>query len=214
MRFLGLGLEDRAPDEKTIWAFRERLTEAEAIKTLFKRFDAARREAGFIAMSGQIVEASLIAAPRQRNGDEEKRRIKAGESAKRIWSGKPAKARQKTVSARWTLIFGKGRKQPTGRAAPTAHTAAARTRTSSRGSASSLTHRRRAPGKPLPEHVRRGQAIRSKHRPPVEPVFAFQKALCGLFIRNIGMDRARTSIDLANILHNINRLTILRRAAA
>ena len=26
MRFLGLGLSDRVPDAKTIWAFRERLT--------------------------------------------------------------------------------------------------------------------------------------------------------------------------------------------
>ena len=29
MRFLGLGLTDRVPDAKTIWAFRERLTRAE-----------------------------------------------------------------------------------------------------------------------------------------------------------------------------------------
>ena len=31
MRFLGLGLSDKAPDAKTIWAFRERLTQAGAI---------------------------------------------------------------------------------------------------------------------------------------------------------------------------------------
>ena len=41
MRFLGLGLSDRVPDSKTIWAFRERLTKAGAIKALFARFDAA-----------------------------------------------------------------------------------------------------------------------------------------------------------------------------
>jgi transposase, IS5 family len=41
MRFLGLGLSDRVPDAKTIWSFRERLTRAGAIKTLFARFDAA-----------------------------------------------------------------------------------------------------------------------------------------------------------------------------
>ena len=32
MRFLGLGLTDRVPDAKTIWAFRERLTKAGAIR--------------------------------------------------------------------------------------------------------------------------------------------------------------------------------------
>ena len=67
MRFLGLGLSDRVPDARTIWLFREKLTKAGAIKTLFERFDATLRQAGFIAMSGQIVDASLIAAPRQRN---------------------------------------------------------------------------------------------------------------------------------------------------
>ena len=32
MRFLGLGLEDRVPDARTIWLFREKLTTAGAIK--------------------------------------------------------------------------------------------------------------------------------------------------------------------------------------
>ena len=52
MRFLGLGLHDKVPDAKTIWAFRERLTQAGAIEGLFRRFDKALREAGYIAMSG------------------------------------------------------------------------------------------------------------------------------------------------------------------
>lgn len=55
MRFLGLGLSDRVPDAKTIWLFRERLTKAGAISTLFARFDAMLGEAGYIPMSGQIV---------------------------------------------------------------------------------------------------------------------------------------------------------------
>src|SRR5271170_6725867 len=94
MRFLGLGLSDRVPDARTIWLFREKLTKAEAIKPLFERFDAALRGAGYIAMGGQIVDASLIAAPKQRNTEEEKKAIKEG----RIpdgWKDKPAKLRQK-----------------------------------------------------------------------------------------------------------------------
>jgi transposase, IS5 family len=39
MRFLGLGLSDCVPDARTIWLFREKLTKAGAIKTLFERFD-------------------------------------------------------------------------------------------------------------------------------------------------------------------------------
>jgi IS5 family transposase len=65
MRFLGLSLGERVPDAKTIWLFRERLTRAGTIEKLFDRFDQAVREAGYIAMSGQIVDASLIAAPKQ-----------------------------------------------------------------------------------------------------------------------------------------------------
>lgn len=48
MRVLGLGLADKAPDAKTIWFFRERLTKAGAIEGLFARFGAAVREAGYI----------------------------------------------------------------------------------------------------------------------------------------------------------------------
>ena len=64
MRFLGLGLEDRVPDARTIWLFREKLTTSGAIKRLFEQFDAMLRQAGYIAMSGQIVDASLVGAIR------------------------------------------------------------------------------------------------------------------------------------------------------
>ncbi len=89
MRF-GLGLSDRVPDAKTIWLFRERLTKAGAIATLFDRFDTMLRGAGYIAMSGQILDASLVAAPRQRNTAAEKAEIKAGRIPEH-WKGRPAK---------------------------------------------------------------------------------------------------------------------------
>src|ERR1700740_2147853 len=78
MRFLGLSLADRVPDARTIWLFREKLTKAGAIEALFERFDAALRASGYIAMSGQIVDATLVAVPRQRNTDAEKEAVKAG----------------------------------------------------------------------------------------------------------------------------------------
>ncbi|MGB5086222.1 MAG: transposase, partial [Methylocystis silviterrae] len=67
MRFLGLGLADAVPDANTIWTFREALKTANAADVLFEQFDAALREAGFLAMSGQIVDATIVAAPKQRN---------------------------------------------------------------------------------------------------------------------------------------------------
>ena len=82
MRFLGLDLADTVPDANTIWTFREALTRAQlagkpAIEALFERFDGALSAAGFLAMSGQIIDASIVAAPKQRNTDGEKRDIKA-----------------------------------------------------------------------------------------------------------------------------------------
>ena len=46
MRLVGLALEDRVPDAKTIWLFREQLTRAGAIERLFARSDRGLREAG------------------------------------------------------------------------------------------------------------------------------------------------------------------------
>ncbi|WP_264786606.1 transposase, partial [Gluconobacter cerinus] len=53
MRFSGLGLSDRVRDARTVWLFRERLTEAEAIERFLERFDATLRNAGYLPMSGQ-----------------------------------------------------------------------------------------------------------------------------------------------------------------
>ena len=67
-------------------------------------------------MGGQIVDATLVPAPKQRNTEDEKAAIKAGKSAKQIWRGKPNKAHQKDVDARWTVkIGGKIRYAPTTR---------------------------------------------------------------------------------------------------
>ena len=90
MRFLGLGLGDRVPDAKTIWLFREHLIEAKAIDNLFARFDRHLSRKGYLAMGGQIVDATIVAAPKQRNTDAEKTDIKAGKVPDE-WKDKPAK---------------------------------------------------------------------------------------------------------------------------
>ena len=117
IRFLGLGLEDRVPDARTIWLFREKLTTAGAIKRLFEQFDAMLRQAGYIAMSGQIVDASLVAAPRQRHTDDEKKAIKEGRIPLN-WKAKPAKMRHKDRDARWTVKFTKAKPRQDGSTPP------------------------------------------------------------------------------------------------
>src|SRR3974390_3947476 len=76
-----------------------------------------RRQAGYIAMSGQIVDASLIAAPKQRNTDDEKKAIKEGRIPDE-WKDKPAKLRQKGRDARWTVKFAKAKERPDGSKPP------------------------------------------------------------------------------------------------
>ncbi|WP_027289866.1 IS5 family transposase [Rhodovibrio salinarum] len=109
MRFCRLGPGDVVPDANTLWDFRELLIAAGALDALFARLDKAITEAGYLPMSGQIIDATLVAAPRQRNTDGEKAAIKAGKRAREIWPEKPAKARQKDVDARWTVKVSKAK---------------------------------------------------------------------------------------------------------
>ena len=46
MRFLGLGLEDRVPDARTVWLYREQLTQAGVIEALFETFDGHLKDQG------------------------------------------------------------------------------------------------------------------------------------------------------------------------
>jgi len=98
MRFLGLSFSDTVPDAKTIWLFREQLTEAKLVKKLFHQFDGFLRENGFSAKKGQIVDASIVAAPKQRNSRQENKDIKDG-NIPQDWSEN--KRRQKDTDARW-----------------------------------------------------------------------------------------------------------------
>jgi IS5 family transposase len=108
MRFLGLGFDDKVPDAKTIWLFREHLTQAKAVETLFARFDRHLAKSGYLAMGGQIVDATIVAAPKQRNSDGEKADIKEGKIPQ-AWKDKPAKLRQKDRDARWTVKFSRAK---------------------------------------------------------------------------------------------------------
>lgn len=115
MRFLGLGLGDKVPDAKTIWLFREHLTQARAVENLFARFDKHLAKSGYLAMGGQIVDATIVDAPKQRNSDGEKADIKAGKLPD-DWRDKPAKLRQKDRDGRWTVKFSKARPAEDGKA--------------------------------------------------------------------------------------------------
>ena len=56
---------------------------------------------GYIARGGQIVDATIVSAPKQRNSKDENEAIKAGKTPEG-WEKKPAKNAQKDKDARWT----------------------------------------------------------------------------------------------------------------
>lgn len=103
MRFLGLQLEDRVPDAKTVWLFRERLKALGLVEVLFTRFDEQLAQRGYVAKTGQMIDATFVEAPRQRNSREENAKLKAGETPDG-WDDpeQGAKRRQKDTEARWT----------------------------------------------------------------------------------------------------------------
>jgi transposase, IS5 family len=272
MRFLGLSLNGTVPDANTIWTFREALTKATidgqpAIEVLFQRFDRALRAVGFLAMGGQIIDATIVAAPKQRNTEEEKRTIKEG-GIPQGWKANPAKLAQKDRDGRWTVKYSKAKPRADGKKqtdlaipafgyknhigidkthrlirtwtvtdasrhdgatlpslldktntgslvwADTAYRSKKNEKHLRRAGLKSAIHRKKPRGKPMPERMAKANAAKSKVRAAVEHVFAWQKGPMGLFVRTIGLARAKLKIGLANLATNMRRMVWLTQNAA
>jgi len=100
MRFLGIQSFTEIPDSKTIWVFREKLTEHNMARKLFDLFLKILEEQGFNAKKGHIIDATIVSAPRQRNSREENQQIKDGKVPE-DWEKNPHKLSQKDTDARW-----------------------------------------------------------------------------------------------------------------
>jgi transposase, IS5 family len=267
MRFVGLALHDPVPDAKTVWLFREQLTNAGAIEKLFARFDAVLRDKGILAMGGQIVDATVVQARPARLTAEEKTTIRRGDTPD-DWP--PARRAQIDRDGRWTLKRGRKRPRPEegapvkrqpveiavpvfgyknhigidrehrlirtwtvtdaaaheggqlGRLLDPDNTASSVWADTAYRSAANLTlltkrglvarlQRAKPRGKPMPEHIRRGNRTRGKVRAAVEHVFAAQKQRLRLVVRTIGIARATTKIGLANLAYNLLRFSWIER---
>src|SRR6266496_2411525 len=84
MHFLDLELEDPVPDATTIWLFREALAQAGLIDKLFARFGQHLEAEGYIARGGQIIDATIVSMPRQRNTKTARRRRDGSSSRPRM----------------------------------------------------------------------------------------------------------------------------------
>ena len=104
-RFLGLGIEDGIPDGTTLWLFRETLTKAGLVEKLFERFGQHLEAKGYIARGGQMVDATIVSVPKQRNNRDENDEVKAG---KTLGVGEePGEQPAGRKDARWTKKHGK-----------------------------------------------------------------------------------------------------------
>ena len=99
--FLGLSEADSVPDQNTIREFREKLTKAGLFEQLFVAFNARLAEQGFITHKGQIIDASFVEVPRQRNSRKENEAIKRGEVPDG-WEKDEKRLAHKDLDARWT----------------------------------------------------------------------------------------------------------------
>ena len=102
-RFCGLRSASNIPDRTTVWTFENRIGEVGA-KALFDGMNAQLLAKGFIARGGQIIDATLVPAPKQHLNKEEKELVGEG-ATPADWS--PAKRRQKDTDASWTKKHGK-----------------------------------------------------------------------------------------------------------
>ena len=194
---------------------------------MFAELDGQIWAAGYRSRKGQIIDASLIAAPRQRNSREENAKIKKGETPE-DWKENLAKLRQKDVEARWTQKNGEnhyGYKNHISIdnqyklirhfevTSASVHDSQIfeclidEENTSRAVWADSAyrshIHTKGQAGKPLSEAQQRANKKRSRH-----------KQMAGDFVRTIGHARARLKLGLINMAYNMKRWRYLEEAAA
>jgi transposase, IS5 family len=99
MRFLGLELAGSVPDARTVWAFREELKAHRLVDSLFDAFNAQLLTLGVTMKSGQIIDATFVPVPIQRNSRDDNSAIKQGDTPSE-WTDK--QAAHKDTDARWT----------------------------------------------------------------------------------------------------------------
>ena len=111
-QFLGIHTVAEVPDEKTVWACRDKLAEDGTFDRLFDEFRTFLDNKGLSFNEGKIIDATFVEAPKQRNTKEENRQIKSG-NGKDLWNPeagdterekkhKMHKKSHKDIDARWT----------------------------------------------------------------------------------------------------------------
>lgn len=233
-RFVGIAPGAIVPDEKTLWAFRERLIAVDAIEETFYWFDRHLNEEGFAAKGGTLVDATIIAAPIRRAGDDgESPQQQAQRDDDAAWVKKnnasfygyknhasvdgahkiircydvtPASTHDSQCSE---LLLDMPNESADVLADSAYRSAANDVLCWLLGKENKMQYRAYR-NKPLCEELQRRNGERSKRRVRVEHVFGAQKNEQNMrLIRTIGLDRARAKIGLSNLVYNMRRFVFL-----
>jgi len=100
-RFLGIHVGSHFPDKNTIWSYKQSLIQSDALTKCFIVFFDQIESHGYKLESGKIIDASIVAVPRQHNTHKENAEIKEGVVPKK-WQNDSRKRCQKDTDASWT----------------------------------------------------------------------------------------------------------------
>lgn len=254
MRFLGVELAGNVPDARTVWAFREALKEHQLVDALFDRLNQALAEMGIELKSGQIIDATFVPVPIQRNGRENNALIKVG-AVPIEWgqdADQPNKLAHKDTDARWTKKGGQNhygyknhinidkdtkliashactdasvhdsqvldavlRGEDEGGKevwADSAYRSEDQEQSLKDSEHTSQINERAYRSKPLTEAQEVSNKAKSRVRARVEHVFGhMENSMGGIFVRTIGIARAKVGVTLMNLTYNLSRIEVLIR---
>jgi transposase, IS5 family len=254
MRFLGVELAGNVPDARTVWAFREALKEHQLADALFDRLNQALAELGIELKSGQIIDATFVPVPIQRNGRDNNALIKAG-AVPIEWgqdAEQPNKLAHKDTDARWTKKGGQNhygyknhinidkdtkliashactdasvhdsqvfdtvlRDESVGGKevwADSAYRSEEQEQSLQSSEHTSQINERGYRSRPLTEAQEVSNKAKSRVRARVEHVFGhMENSMGGIFVRTIGLARAKVGVTLMNLTYNLSRIEVLIR---
>jgi IS5 family transposase len=187
MRFLRLDLASDVPDARTVWAFRELLKAHRLVEPLFERLNQALADLGVELKSGQIIDATFVPVPIQRNGREDNALIKM-DAVPIEWGQNKARLAHKDIDARWTKKGGQ----------------------SHYGYKNHLNIERAT--QLITQLITRHACTDASVRARPEHVFgAMENSMGGIFLCSIGAPRAQVGVGLMNLAYNLKRIEVLIR---
>lgn len=238
-QFAGLKDGDKIPDAKTIWFFKDQLSQTNTMKKLFELFGDHLASLGLQARGGQIIDASIqeVRKPRSRREEAyETKAAKAQRDGDATFTKKNGKSyfgykNHINIDKRHKFI----REYEATSASPHdsqhfegvldedntgseiyADSAYRGGKCDELVNAKALRDKRQHRAyrnKPLTGHQERANKARAKVRAHVEHAFASLKNWGKRFqIRSIGLKRATLSIGLGNLIYNMRRLLFLEKS--